>query len=94
MNQNELFHYGVKRRSGRYPWGSGERPYQRTNVKGVYALTSKKTPTKEKAKAITKSILIGHIFNAVDKKSGRIFLYDILSNLEEYQKAKKNKREN
>lgn len=28
MNQNELFHYGVKRRSGRYPYGSGERPYQ------------------------------------------------------------------
>lgn len=25
---NELMHYGLKRRSGRYPWGSGERPYQ------------------------------------------------------------------
>lgn len=23
-----LIHYGVKRRSGRYPWGSGEEPYQ------------------------------------------------------------------
>lgn len=23
-----LMHYGVKRRSGRYPWGSGENPYQ------------------------------------------------------------------
>ena len=23
-----LQHYGVKRRSGRYPWGSGEDPYQ------------------------------------------------------------------
>lgn len=23
-----LMHYGVKRRSGRYPWGSGETPYQ------------------------------------------------------------------
>lgn len=26
----ELLHYGIKRRSGRYPWGSGERPYQST----------------------------------------------------------------
>ena len=26
---NELMHYGVPRRSGRYPWGSGENPYQR-----------------------------------------------------------------
>ena len=27
---DELFHYGIKRRSGRYPWGSGDDPYQRT----------------------------------------------------------------
>lgn len=36
---NELYHFGIKRRSGRYPYGSGERPYQgeKTNVvrKGV-----------------------------------------------------------
>ena len=25
---DELMHYGIKRRSGRYPWGSGENPYQ------------------------------------------------------------------
>lgn len=24
----ELYHYGIKQRSGRYPWGSGKRPYQ------------------------------------------------------------------
>lgn len=28
MNQYDLYHTGVKRRSGRYPWGSGARPYQ------------------------------------------------------------------
>ena len=26
--ENELMHYGVKKRSGRYPWGSGDNPYQ------------------------------------------------------------------
>lgn len=26
--EDVLMHYGVKRRSGRYPWGSGEDPYQ------------------------------------------------------------------
>jgi DNA-binding CsgD family transcriptional regulator len=26
--QNILMHYGMPRRSGRYPWGSGENPYQ------------------------------------------------------------------
>lgn len=25
-----LIHYGVKRRSGRYPWGSGDQPFQRS----------------------------------------------------------------
>ena len=25
---NVLIHYGIKRRSGRYPWGSGDNPYQ------------------------------------------------------------------
>lgn len=28
IDNDELMHYGVKRRSGRYPWGSGENPYQ------------------------------------------------------------------
>ena len=25
---NELYHYGTPRHSGRYPWGSGDDPYQ------------------------------------------------------------------
>lgn len=25
--KNELYHYGVPQRSGRYPWGSGKNPY-------------------------------------------------------------------
>lgn len=29
-DENALEHYGMPRRSGRYPWGSGEDPYQRT----------------------------------------------------------------
>ena len=28
MRRDELMHYGMPRRSGRYPWGSGEDPYQ------------------------------------------------------------------
>ena len=27
-NEENLMHYGIKRRSGRYPWGSGDDPYQ------------------------------------------------------------------
>ena len=28
VSEDILQHYGVKRRSGRYPWGSGDEPYQ------------------------------------------------------------------
>lgn len=30
-SEDSLAHYGIKRRSGRYPWGSGDDPYQRSN---------------------------------------------------------------
>lgn len=28
QNEFDLMHFGIKRRSGRYPWGSGKRPFQ------------------------------------------------------------------
>lgn len=31
---NYLAHYGIKRKSGRYPWGSGKRPHQHESSKG------------------------------------------------------------
>lgn len=48
-----LEHYGIKRRSGRYPWGSGDRPYQNSSKHGSdYALnrTFKKAVANEKRK--------------------------------------------
>ena len=48
-----LEHYGIKRRSGRYPWGSGDRPYQNSSKhSGDYALnrTFKKAVANEKRK--------------------------------------------
>lgn len=50
----ELSHYGMPRRSGRYPWGSGDEPYQRTGdfLSRVEAL--KKTGWTETAENIKK----------------------------------------
>ena len=48
-----LEHYGIKRRSGRYPWGSGDRPYQNSSKHGNdYALnrTFKKAVANEERK--------------------------------------------
>lgn len=38
---NELYHIGVKERSGRRPWGSGERPFQRLGGKKRKDISSK-----------------------------------------------------
>ena len=32
LYHSELYHYGVLHRSGRYPYGSGDRPYQDKEV--------------------------------------------------------------
>ena len=51
---DELFHWGVKRRSGRYPWGSGENPYQHSGdfMSRAQELKSQGLSEKEIAKAM------------------------------------------
>lgn len=52
---DELIHYGTKRHSGRYPWGSGENPYQRDNkgfLQRVSELKKKGLSEKEIATAL------------------------------------------
>lgn len=53
MNNNELYHYGIPRRSGRYPWGSGDRPYQSENKTGIGSNRKLDyySPTQQKAKS-------------------------------------------
>lgn len=49
-----LMHYGVKRRSGRYPWGSGKEPYQHSGdlLSRVNELKGKGLTEKEIAESI------------------------------------------
>ena len=44
-NNEELYHIGVKRRSGRYPWGSGKEPYQSNPAMAKKATIRKKPET-------------------------------------------------
>ena len=55
---DELFHYGTPRHSGRYPWGSGENPYQRNaSFMGHYhALKKQGLSQKQIAKGMGMSI--------------------------------------
>ena len=61
MNDNYLEHYGIPRRSGRYPWGSGSRPFQgdsaaaKSSGKSKSSGESGKTGLFKKGKTKTKS---------------------------------------
>lgn len=50
IRPDEIFHYGMPERSGRYSWGSGDRPYQRLEKK-VSRMESKITKRFNKADA-------------------------------------------
>lgn len=50
MAPKYLMHYGIKRRSGRYPWGSGEDPYQSA---GGVAPRIKKVSKSSETNAVT-----------------------------------------
>ena len=50
-NEDTLIHYGTPRHSGRYPWGSGENPYQHgSGAKFLYEYRDIKTRLKEEGK--------------------------------------------
>lgn len=50
---NELYHYGMPRRSGRYPYGSGDRPYQSSGGTAG-GVSSKDQKTSWRAKRLKK----------------------------------------
>lgn len=56
-NNEELYHYGIKRKSGRYPWGSGKEPYQSNPAmaKKAAAANASSSPIKSAAKVASAS---------------------------------------
>lgn len=71
VKTNELYHYGMPRRSGRYKWGSGDRPYQSLGYKAR---------SKEERKAMTKEEKYrAQSVDEADRKYGTVSDY--------YQKA-------
>lgn len=68
----DIFHYGVKGKSGRYPWGSGGRPYQRlegTRGRGLIGrLQEKKRRKQEAAMSAAAEKAIEAIRNEAEEK--------------------------
>lgn len=55
QSPNDIYHYGIKRKSGRYPFGSGERPYQSVNGGGVISGYFRERARKKKEAAAAKA---------------------------------------
>lgn len=57
-NENILEHYGTKRHSGRYPWGSGDNPYQHSGdfLSRIETLKKKGLPEKDIINAINDTL--------------------------------------
>lgn len=71
--KTELYHYGMPRRSGRYPWGSGEDPYQHSGdfISRVQELHKQGMSEAEIAKAVgleNTTQLRTHYSNAINQR--------------------------
>lgn len=75
---NELYHIGIPRKSGRYPWGSGKRPYQ--SIGGEKRLSARKraesmsdeeldTFNKRKAK---ENLYVKNVRDSQDKRNSKL----------------------
>lgn len=81
-NEDSLKHYGTKRHSGRYPWGSGDDPYQHEKYEGwvdspadfltrVEALEKQGKSDKDIAKELEMEIKELRVYKAVAKNQRR-----------------------
>lgn len=73
LSDDELEHYGTPRHSGRYPWGSGENPYQRTGYfrRGLAEMRDKGLTDKEIMKAMGLSSTEFRQMNSISKDAQR-----------------------
>lgn len=80
-----LMHYGVKRRSGRYPWGSGDSPYQHSGdfLSRVEELKKSGLSEKDIAKSLEMSIDELRTASAYAKHLRRQLLVDRAKSLRE-----------
>lgn len=89
IQEDILMHYGVKRRSGRYPWGSGENPYQHGGdfLSRVEELQAKGKTEKEIAGELKMSTTDLRMQIRVAKHERRMVLADQAKSLREEGKT-------
>lgn len=80
---NIIKHYGKPRRSGRYPWGSGDDPYQSEQRKNVKDLSDEEL--QKRLNRMEKEKRYRELYKSLNqkeetfvKKLGKMFLNDII----------------
>lgn len=85
MADEYLMHYGTKRHSGRYPWGSGENPYQRLGEGSirarVYELRDQGMEEKEIANSLGMSTTVMRQLITLEKNEDEQQLYRRINEL-------------
>lgn len=73
ITENVLIHYGMPRRSGRYPWGSGDNPYQHSGdfLSRIAELKSQGLSETEIAKSLNLSSTEYRAYKAIAKNERR-----------------------
>lgn len=73
VTESVLIHYGMPRRSGRYPWGSGENPYQHSGdfLSRIAELKSQGLSETEIAKSLNLSSTEYRAYKAIAKNERR-----------------------
>ena len=84
-----LMHYGVKRRSGRYPWGSGDSPYQHSGdfLSRIEELKSSGKNEKEIAEALNLTTTQLRVYKQAASHERRNLLADRARSLREDGKS-------
>lgn len=93
MNQSRLIHYGIPRRSGRYPWGSGKNPYQGDDIKKSKSSGDSKSNSSKKSSTNPKKMTDEELKKKIERlelekrykdlskaqvSEGKRFVFDIL----------------
>lgn len=85
ISENELLHYGTPRHSGRYPWGSGDAPFQRSGDFLSRIDDYKKKGMTEKEIAAAFDVSTGRLraLESIAKRERRADLYSKAKTLKE-----------
>lgn len=69
---DEIYHYGIKRKSGRYPYGSGDKWGKKKNDPGKVQRAKKENITKKKKELTSKQVIDSRSVRTVAKNTKKL----------------------